>query len=258
MEHRICAVCARLFEPHKLQTARQLYCGAKCREQAKQQRRPQVPCETCGTLFPAARGTDRANRFCSRVCTVYGRPAQQPEPPSSPIRYGECVECGRTMVTRHGRKLCSMECQKARVRAQQRLRLRVNATPRESRAHIPEPRVCPCGNPYMSRAVNQVYCTRACRRRVEKDRRRAVKVAAYVEDVWRSRIFERDGWRCQLCGKKVARTRVVPHPRAPVLDHIVPLACGGTHEPRNVQLACFLCNSVKSHHAANDQLRLVG
>ena len=38
----------------------------------------------------------------------------------------------------------------------------------------------------------------------------------------------------------------------------VPLADGGTHEPANVQCAHYLCNSVKSDGAANDQLRLVG
>lgn len=63
--------------------------------------------------------------------------------------------------------------------------------------------------------------------------------------VYRSKIFERDGWRCQLCRKPVRRTAVVPHPLAPTLDHIVPLAAGGLHEPANVQTAHFICNSVR-------------
>lgn len=79
-----------------------------------------------------------------------------------------------------------------------------------------------------------------------------------MEEVWRSRIFERDGWRCQLCRLKVDRRRVVPHPKAPTLDHIIPLAKGGTHEPANVQLACFRCNCLKGDRAASDQLRLIG
>jgi 5-methylcytosine-specific restriction endonuclease McrA len=43
----------------------------------------------------------------------------------------------------------------------------------------------------------------------------------------------------------VKRDKVVPHPKAPVLDHILPLAQGGTHEPTNVQCAHFMCNSIK-------------
>ena len=34
-------------------------------------------------------------------------------------------------------------------------------------------------------------------------------------------------------------------PRAPELDHIVPLALGGAHVPENVQDACRACNSAK-------------
>ncbi|NEA63940.1 HNH endonuclease [Streptomyces sp. SID12488] len=38
----------------------------------------------------------------------------------------------------------------------------------------------------------------------------------------------------------------VPSPMAPTLDHIVPLARGGSHEPANVQAAHFLCNNKKN------------
>lgn len=86
-------------------------------------------------------------------------------------------------------------------------------------------------------------------------------MAAFVAPVSRVRIFERDKWKCRLCGKKVKRDAVVPHPRAPVLDHVLPLARGGTHEPANVQLACFMCNAHKRDGLYLDrpeQLALVG
>lgn len=110
-----------------------------------------------------------------------------------------------------------------------------------------------------------LVCSKRCERRrnrdqiqLARDRRRARKRDAFVENVYRRQIFDRDKWRCQLCGKATKRDAKVPHPKAPVLDHIVPLAVGGTHEPANVQCAHFLCNSIKSHGAANDQLRLIG
>jgi len=36
-----------------------------------------------------------------------------------------------------------------------------------------------------------------------------------------------------------------PHPLSMSIDHIIPLSRGGTHEPDNVQLAHFICNSIK-------------
>jgi 5-methylcytosine-specific restriction endonuclease McrA len=102
------------------------------------------------------------------------------------------------------------------------------------------------------------YCSERCQKRDHSSTRRVRKRDAFVEPVYRARIFERDDWRCQICKRKVRRNAVVPHPNAPVLDHITPLADGGTHEPANVQCAHYLCNSIKSAGAANDQLRLIG
>lgn len=104
------------------------------------------------------------------------------------------------------------------------------------------------------------YCSPGCARRQAKDRRRATKKLAFVADVSPWLVFQRDGWRCMLCRKKVGRRLVVPAPLAPVVDHIIPLAAGGTHEPRNVQTAHFICNSLKSDgvHGEGEQLRLIG
>lgn len=75
--------------------------------------------------------------------------------------------------------------------------------------------------------------------------------------VYRKRIAERDGWRCKICGKQVNKRAKVPHPSAPTLDHIVPLAAGGRHEPTNVQLAHFRCNRIKNA-TGSGQLLLFG
>ncbi|MEO6627619.1 MAG: HNH endonuclease signature motif containing protein [Aquihabitans sp.] len=76
--------------------------------------------------------------------------------------------------------------------------------------------------------------------------------------VFRYKIYERDGWKCKICRKAVKRDAVVPHPMAPTIDHILPLAAGGTHEPANVQCAHFLCNAQKGDRPADDQLMLIG
>jgi 5-methylcytosine-specific restriction endonuclease McrA len=86
---------------------------------------------------------------------------------------------------------------------------------------------------------------RAERRHARRARRRAWLKAALIEPVYRLRIFERDGWTCLLCREPLARAEVVPHPLAPTIDHVIPLARGGAHAPWNVQAAHFLCNSLK-------------
>lgn len=58
-------------------------------------------------------------------------------------------------------------------------------------------------------------------------------------------MYLRDGWVCRLCGLPVSRTAIVPHPDAPVVDHVIPLVRGGEHGPGNWQTAHFMCNSRK-------------
>jgi 5-methylcytosine-specific restriction endonuclease McrA len=66
------------------------------------------------------------------------------------------------------------------------------------------------------------------------------------ERVYRSRIYERDGWICQLCHKKVDKNLKWPHPMSASLDHIIPAVDdASTHEPTNVQLAHLRCNSLR-------------
>ena len=53
-------------------------------------------------------------------------------------------------------------------------------------------------------------------------------------------------------------TKAVPHPKAPTIDHIVPLADGGDDIKANVRLAHFLCNSRRGARGGTEQLWLIG
>lgn len=85
---------------------------------------------------------------------------------------------------------------------------------------------------------------RATRSRADAKRRTLAR-NAYVEDVDPKYIFERDAYRCHICGGKTLRSKKAPHPRAPTLDHIIPIARGGTHERANLATACHRCNARK-------------
>lgn len=79
----------------------------------------------------------------------------------------------------------------------------------------------------------------------KNQRRRARLLDAFVAEVDREEIWTRDAGTCQLCGNAIDRSQPWPHPLSMTIDHIHPLALGGTHEPSNVQLAHAVCNSRK-------------
>ncbi|MFA5671761.1 MAG: HNH endonuclease signature motif containing protein [Synergistaceae bacterium] len=92
-----------------------------------------------------------------------------------------------------------------------------------------------------------------------RHKQRAQKMGVLYEIFDPVEIFERDGWRCQHCHKKVqwygeSRT----NPLYPNLDHIVCLANGGEHTRRNTQLLCRACNNKKGTNDVGEQLRLLG
>lgn len=59
-----------------------------------------------------------------------------------------------------------------------------------------------------------------------------------VSQSLRFQVFERDGFRCQYCGKKAPEVNLVA-------DHVVPVSAGGTDDPENLISACADCNNGK-------------
>lgn len=75
---------------------------------------------------------------------------------------------------------------------------------------------------------------------------RARKLGLPREAIEPSVVFESARWRCHLCGVRCpAGLRGTIDPRAPEMDHIVPIAAGGGHTWANVALACRACNARK-------------
>ena len=106
-----------------------------------------------------------------------------------------------------------------------------------------------------SHSLSYVFCSPLCSRRHHKLLRRAR--GAFTAPVARRDIFERDKWRCRLCGYKIRRNVGQDHPKAATIDHVVPLARGGRHEPANVQAAHRECNARKSCFGGGEQLALI-
>lgn len=88
-------------------------------------------------------------------------------------------------------------------------------------------------------------------------RRRARLAELDSEQFSPSEIFERDGWVCQLCGRKINRRRKWPDPLSASIDHILPISLGGGHLRANAQASHLRCN-LRKHTGGTDQLRLIG
>ena len=69
-------------------------------------------------------------------------------------------------------------------------------------------------------------------------RRARIRSAPVIERISRSAIIQRDGARCYLCGRELTLREVT-------LDHVIPLARGGSHTADNLRVACRPCNSRK-------------
>jgi 5-methylcytosine-specific restriction endonuclease McrA len=95
--------------------------------------------------------------------------------------------------------------------------------------------------------------------RMAVQKRRALKAKTGHENFYLKEIFERDGYVCQLCGRKTRPDfKNHSHPLYPNLDHIVPLSKGGPHTKLNTQCLCRKCNMEKRNTGTGDQLRLFG
>lgn len=59
-------------------------------------------------------------------------------------------------------------------------------------------------------------------------------------------LARRDGTDCGICGEPVDMDlRRSESYMCPSVDHVIPRALGGTHEPENLQLAHLRCNQLK-------------
>lgn len=187
-----------------------------------------------------------------------------------------CAFCAHTFTTKtHIANYCSLECAKRDEAGWSKSKAIVLWVPE------PKPTTAPlnilpstwtyrvgtcsvCGEWFTSRHMDTT-CSDECKRHRAREwrhrgkhARRARKRKAFRAPVYRKKIFERDGYRCHICGDRTNPKARVPERNAPTIDHIIPLAKGGTHEPVNVATACFHCNCLKSDTGTGDQLLLFG
>ena len=123
------------------------------------------------------------------------------------------------------------------------------------------PRPCSsCGVEFTPKKRNdQVLCSARCRRAAggSVNYTRAKFYDVPYEPINKLHVFDRDSWRCQVCGIKTPRRLLgCKDDDAPELDHRIPMAMGGGHLWSNVQCCCRLCNMRKGGHTVRGQLTM--
>lgn len=259
---RVCEVCGCDFYPN---SPIQKRCSAECSKRHRRDTRIShaFQCLNCGSDFhPKA---SNRTKFCSRECAFEKQKAdaflrapdleearlaklaakrerskaERLQRKNNPTYELRCEDCGEEFLWRGpNKKFCSVSCQ-----ARNRNRKSKNADPRPCKE---------CGKNFTPEYGNKRrdFCSKGCLRkhsiRTGRTNRRAREKEQFVESVDPFSVFERDKWRCHLCGVSTPkRLRGTLDDRAPELDHIVPLAAGGAHSYANTACACRACNIKK-------------
>lgn len=212
---------------------------------------PEYFCHGCGTRLPARRGVQK---FCSEGCKPHCKvencetaarsldgycarhkallrrngvlKSSREWTPKAKTYF--CVVCGESFTGGQGRrKHCSVNCQQ------------LDST---YEGNVPSLNfTCAmCGEHFVRKRKTALHqrsdkklCDK-CRRSREKRHKSSPGYLA-----------RRDGTTCGICGEQVDMRLTHPNPMCGSVDHIIPVAIGGTHDETNLQLTHLKCNLMK-------------
>jgi len=228
-----------------------------------------LTCAGCGAQFSCS----RSSKYCSRGCWPSANGGTSTIPSAGCNQWHECKVCGVSFKPkRAGRTTtCGRECGFVWSNAKMQLikhggrvwvRLERNRPKKPSHimaVHPPTPERCKhCGAAFYRSTRYQRYCDPTCglvdreanarrNQKIKNAKREARKRGCLrLESIDPIKVFERDAWRCGICGRKTQKAkRGTYHKRAPEMDHIVAIANGGSHTWDNVQCSCRECNGLK-------------
>jgi 5-methylcytosine-specific restriction endonuclease McrA len=116
--------------------------------------------------------------------------------------------------------------------------------------------VCPhCGKLFVG---TNKYCSKKCRERNHEQRKTRLRIDRAKENgkadyaITLDKLITRDKNICYICNKECNESDYTYQGKTfiagdyyPSIDHVIPIAKGGTHTWNNVKLAHRICNSIK-------------
>jgi len=188
-------------------------------------------CRRCGKYFePAFYG--RPKVYCSKLCQTRDAGSRyyqrKKQPRSTPICFGTCDDCGRM----HARRLATTA--KAFFQAGGVLRCYLCSDLRRRERRLQRERERRAEWRESGDARYEVLRSRED----NKSHRRRVRISA-TSDVSNAEIADlrRSRKTCPKCGCRFSSRNPAS------IEHIIPLALGGTHTRDNLRLWCRSCNS---------------
>lgn len=209
-------------------------------------------CEHCGVLAHRQAGGYTAkhklkNRWCSRTCQKAANALLKKGPF---CRLHSCIDCGA--LIRQAVKRCSRCVKRRRFTVVKCLNCE-SAFLRERSAQ----RCCSAACKYERALLARRKGRKAYRQRYGRNWRSAARRHGVTyERIDRAKVFARDGWRCQICGRKTLKANGVRRLTEATLDHRIPISKGGDHTYANVQCACRSCNEAKGNKQPLGQMPL--
>jgi predicted nucleic acid-binding Zn ribbon protein len=238
-----CAFRLKLRKDGTLPRNHAVTCGGACRNKraASTPKQSERACLECGAMFSGRDASVHCSSSCAAVEWRRSRRA---------ATIGHCANCGASLADKKNRtKLCGKACRSQSRRVPRKhvnclacgsaLTSRAKFCSGRCKQRAGPPRACViCATP-ITKPKQMRYCSDECsltgRRAYDAiscARRRGAPSARFSAFA----VFDRDGWRCQICGVSTPRSRRgTRHHNAPELDHIVPLKMGGEHSMANTQ-----------------------
>ena len=149
-----------------------------------------------------------------------------------------CGWCGASFVTRrYEQRYCSYVCgYSARNSKSKEVR---KAKPRAVANCLR------CGLTLEGKSRKAIYCSKTCKSIDHTFRHRG---GTRKSPARRRLIIERDAHTCYMCGLVVPPNRIE-------LDHLIPVAKGGSSDDFNVAVACRSCNRRRGTHISIAQMK---
>jgi hypothetical protein len=262
------------FEYHSGYTGTDDYFKMKCRkcghiqkrnaQCARPSRKKKVLCDKCEEKrIETKNKKEKINKIINLIRDEVSNRREHIKPEVAALKrisknhryYGECDRCGRHYFTNRSN---SVHCDRCIDK------IELEKTNRISNWKGKYIKCKECGKRFEMRSSKSKFCSTKCSdknyyRVKELRRRKKLQENGRVNyKISKRKLIEREGSKCKLCGEPVdfndyhykEEGYFIAGPKYPSIDHIIPVAKGGTHTWDNVQLAHRHCNSVKSDSSA--------